>query len=71
VTPETKTTPTGNDTLDELEASFLAFEVPPDLQHGLPALPPAELLAPGARVTGLLDDPVMAVSVRTRSRRCC
>ena len=69
--PETMTTAAGSDTLDELEASFLAFDVPPDLQHGLPALPPAELLRHGARVTGPLDDPAMAMSVRTRSTRCC
>ena len=64
--PETMTTAAGTETLDELEASFLAFDVPPDLRHGLPALPPAELLRPGA-----LDDPAMAMSVRTRSTRCC
>jgi hypothetical protein len=71
VIPETMTTTAGNDTLEELEASFLAFDVPPDLQDGLPALPPAELLRPGARVTGTLDDPAMAMTVRTRSTRCC
>jgi hypothetical protein len=71
VIPETMTTAAGNGTLDELEASFLAFDLPPDLKHGLPALPPAELLRSSARVTGPLDDPAMAMSVRTRSTRCC
>jgi hypothetical protein len=64
--PETMTTAAGTETLDELEASFLTFDVPLDPEHGMPALPSAELLPPGP-----LDDPAMAVSIRTRSTRCC
>ncbi|HET8950383.1 MAG TPA: hypothetical protein VFN44_07725 [Solirubrobacteraceae bacterium] len=60
------TTAAGTETLDELEASFLAFDVPPDLQQGMPPLRSADLLP-----LGPLDDPAMAVSVRTRSTRCC
>lgn len=68
---ETTTTAAGAETLDELEASFLAFDIPPGLEHRLPAVPPAGLLRPDAGTTGLLEDAAMAMSIRTRSTRCC
>ena len=47
------------------------FDYEPELAKRDGQLPPAELLRPGARVSGPLDDPAMAMSVRTRSTRCC